>query len=170
MRADRTRRPGEGVFTLVLAAISLFLLWSAYGISGFEALSSPGALPMATAATMVVTALIIAAGTFRRPVTADETVRRNILPAPVIGMVVLVALYAVLLKPLGFLPTSFLFLLIAIRFLSRRSLAASAGLSLVSVALIYIVFRLIFTVLMPEGIVPEREIMAWIGGLFGGSN
>ena len=64
----------------------------------------------------------------------------------------------------------FLFLLIAIRFLSRRSLAASAGLSLVSVALIYIVFRLIFTVLMPEGIVPEREIMAWIGGLFGGSN
>ena len=66
MRADRTRRPGEGVFTLVLAAISLFLLWSAYGISGFEALSSPGALPMATAATMVVTALIIAAGTFPR--------------------------------------------------------------------------------------------------------
>ena len=36
------------------------------------------------------------------------------------------------------------------------------------VALIYLVFRLVFTVLMPAGIVPEAEIIAWAKALFAG--
>jgi hypothetical protein len=32
--------------------------------------------------------------------------------------------------------------------------------------MIYAVFRLIFQVVLPEGIVPEAEIMAWIEQLF----
>jgi hypothetical protein len=31
--------------------------------------------------------------------------------------------------------------------------------------LIYLVFRVIFNVIMPEGIVPEREILAFFGRL-----
>jgi hypothetical protein len=50
------RRPGELGFALALVAASLALLWNAYGIAGFEALSSPGAIPMATSFVMVVTA------------------------------------------------------------------------------------------------------------------
>ena len=42
MRDDHMRRPGEAIFSIILAAFSAFLLWTAYGISGFDALSSPG--------------------------------------------------------------------------------------------------------------------------------
>lgn len=38
---EHQRRPGELVFALVLLVLSGALLWEAYGISGFEALSAP---------------------------------------------------------------------------------------------------------------------------------
>jgi putative tricarboxylic transport membrane protein len=117
---------------------------------------------------MLVTSLIIAAKTLRSRPAPDETITRHILPVPFIVTVILVAAYAVLLKPLGFLPTSFLFIVILIRLLGRMSLVSCAAISAASVLLIYLVFRVIFTVVMPEGIVPEREIMAWIGKLLSG--
>ncbi len=53
------RRPGELVFNIAVMLASFGLLYSAYGISGFEALSAPGAVPMATTAIMAVCAIII---------------------------------------------------------------------------------------------------------------
>jgi hypothetical protein len=168
MREARTRRPGEAVFSLFLAGISAFLLWTAYGIAGFEALSSPGALPMAAAGTMLVTSLVIALQTLRSTPRIGQTFRRDIAPMPIVLTVALVAIYALLLKPLGFLPTSFLFVAILIRLLGRHSPAFCALVSASSVLLIYVVFRVIFNVLMPEGIVPEREILAFVSSIFSG--
>jgi putative tricarboxylic transport membrane protein len=168
MQAPSRRRPGETAFALLLAGFSAFLVYSAYGIAGFEALSSPGALPMAAAGTMLVAAGAIVVQTLRRPASAGETVARDVLPLNIVITMVLVAGYGLLLQPLGFLPTSFLFLVILMRVLGGQSLFLCAGISAVSVLAIYVVFRLIFTVLMPEGIVPEREILAWIGNLFRG--
>lgn len=166
MSPARVRRPGEAAFAVVLATFSGFLLWTAYNISGFEALSSPGALPMASAGTMLVAALVVAAQTLRSKPATGQSLARDIIPMPIILTIVLVAIYALLLKPLGFLPTSFLFVAILIRILSGRSLAFCAAISAVSILLIYLVFRVIFNVIMPEGIVPEREILAFVGRLF----
>lgn len=168
MQKNTPRRPGEAVFTVFLLLASLFLFWSAYGIAGFEALSSPGAIPMAASAAMIITAAIITVQTFRKPGNSGELLHRQILPLSVLVTVALITVYAFLLKPLGFLPTSFLFLIVAIKFLSRRSLAFTLGTATLSVALIYLVFRLIFSVLMPEGIVPEGEIIAWMRNLSAG--
>jgi len=60
------------------------------------------------------------------------------------------------------------FLVVMIRYLARCSLLRAVLLSVMIVALIYLVFRLVFTVLMPAGIVPEAEIIAWVKGLFAG--
>lgn len=168
MTNEPVRRPGEALFALFLVACSLFLLYTAYGIVGFEALSSPGALPMAASATMLVTALIVAAQTFRAAPAEGETARRDIVPMPVLVTMAMVALYAFLLKPLGFLPTSFLFLSVLIGLLGRRSLLFCMGVAALSVMVIYLIFRIVFGVLMPEGIVPEREILAALGRLVGG--
>ena len=168
MTEHSTRRPGEALFALFIAGLSLFLLWSAYGISGFEALSGPGAVPMAAAATMLITAGIVLVQTLRATPAAGESIRSEILPGPVVVTILMVALYAALLQPLGFLPTSLLFLLVLIRILSGRSVIFCAGVSALSVLLIYLVFRIVFGVLMPEGIVPERDILAAIGRLAGG--
>lgn len=168
MQTKQPRRPGELVFNILMLVGSLFLLWSAYGISGFEALSAPGAIPMVATATMVICAALILRETLAKSPTTDETIARDILPMPVIVTILLIIVYALLLKPLGFLPTSFLFLTTMISYLARTSVLRAALLSLVIVAVIYLIFRLIFTVLMPPGIVPEAEAIAWVRALFAG--
>ncbi len=42
MHTKRSRLPGETAFTVILLLVSAFMLWTAYGISGFESLSSAG--------------------------------------------------------------------------------------------------------------------------------
>jgi hypothetical protein len=166
MQTKQPRRPGELVFNTALVLGSLYLLWSAYGISGFEALSAPGAVPMVTTGTMLVCGVLILMETLRKDRITGEKLERDILPLPVIVTIAAIAAYALALKPLGFLPTSFVFLTVMIRYLARCSLLRAVILSLVIVALIYLVFRIVFTVLMPPGIVPEGEIIAWVKALF----
>ena len=162
------RRPGELLFTVFLVLFSGVLLWNAFGISGFEALSGPGAVPMATAAVMLVSALIVLVHTLPLPRTTDETVMRDILPPLAIVIVLLLVAYGLLLRPLGFLPTSALFLIAAIKILSRRGWGFTVAVSLGSLVLIYLVFRIVFSVLMPAGIVPEGEMLQALRDLFGG--
>ena len=160
------RRPGELIFNLFLVLGSLYLLWSAYGISGFESLSAPGAIPMVTTAVMLICTGLIFLETLRKGKTTAETVKRDILPMPVIVTILAITAYALLLRPLGFLPTSFVFLTGLICYLTRYSLLRSVLLSVAIVAVIYLLFRIVFTVLMPPGIVPEAEIIAWVRALF----
>lgn len=169
MQEPRYKRPGEDAFGILVLLISLVLAWQSYEISGFAALSSPGAFPMAASAAMVLGSLIVVIGNIRRnratPKPAGEKARANpagVAPSVIVVFAAFVAGYAALLDTLGFLPASFLFLFAAIQFLHRRSVAFSVGVALLSLALIYALFRLVFTVVLPEGIVPEREILAWI--------
>jgi len=165
---DPSRRlPGERLFSLLLVALSLFLFYEATKISGFEGLSAPGSFPMFATGSMVITAVIVALQTFRLP-ESDEHGWRAILPGFVIFMAVMMIFYALALKPVGFLPTSFVFLLISTKVMMRSSLAKAALISALSLALVYVVFRLIFSVLMPEGIVPEREIIAGMRSILSG--
>lgn len=162
------RRPGELAFAVFLVLASAGLLFSAYDIAGFRALSSPGAIPMATTAAMLVTAALVLWKTARQPRTQDETLRVAVFPGTVLLMAVLLVGYALLLKPLGFIPASLIFLFIAIKLLSGRSLAFSAAVTIGSVIGIWLIFRIVFTVLMPAGIVPEAEIIQIFRNLFNG--
>jgi len=168
---DDARRPGEALFAVLLVVASFALLWNAYGISGFRALSAPGSVPMATAAIMVITSAIVLFRTLRLPKVTSESLSRDILPMTVIVLALMLVAYGVLLRPLGFLPTSALFLIGAVKFLSHRSWLFTLTVSLGSLALIWVVFRIVFTVLMPAGIMPEAEFMQFLRDLFsGGTN
>lgn len=169
MREGHIRRPGEGVFALLVCAFSLFLLWKAIEIDGFSSLSSPGALPIGATAIMVVASAIIAWKTWQSPKSETETVSKNILPFDVWTGILLITGYALLLVPLGFLPTSFLFLAIMIKLLSGRSVVFAIWTAALSLLSIYLVFRIVFQVIMPEGIVPEGQIIAAITKLFSGA-
>ncbi|MGP4689584.1 tripartite tricarboxylate transporter TctB family protein [Agrobacterium pusense] len=163
-----TRRPGEVVFTLILLIGSLFLLWQAYGISGFSGLSSAGAFPMAMSAVMVVSLAIILSNTLRKPAPAAvlERLRAEILPATVVVFCGLILVYSLILDWLGFIPASFLFLLASITFLQGGRFKRAFGLSVLSIICVYVVFRLVFQVVLPEGLIPERAIIAWVQSLF----
>lgn len=167
MNSDNTRKPGEAIFALILAALSLVALWQAYGISKFEALSAPGSFPMAVAAIMAISALVIAVKTLRAPAAGGGFIY-GVVPPFAAMMALMLLIYAVALVPLGFLPTSLAFLTVSIMALHKRGFMRSFAISLISLVVIYIIFRLVFTVLMPEGIVPEREILAFFRNLMTG--
>lgn len=163
------RRPGERAFTIFLLVASLALLWNAYGISGFKKLSSPGTVPMATTAVMVITALMILKSTWKLPQVQGETIRKDIFPPVVIAFVALLAVFAAALKSLGFIIAAALFLIFGIRMLTTRGWGYSIGISLGSLFVIWLVFRIIFRVLMPEGVFPEAEMIQFFRNLFGGA-
>jgi putative tricarboxylic transport membrane protein len=169
----RPKRPGESTFGIIMLLLSLFLAWQSYEIAGFESLSSPGAFPMAASAVMVIAAVIVVIGDLRKPHEIDGPIAdkarsfsSQITPTVVVVFTGCVVGYSALLDALGFLPASFLFLLVAIQFLHNRSFVNSVLVSILSLIAIYVVFRLIFTVVLPEGIVPEREIIAAVKNLF----
>jgi hypothetical protein len=157
----RRKRRGEDVFGLIMVVFSVGLFWQAHAIAGFSALSSPGAFPMAAAAMMVIGSLIVAYGNLKNTAARDDT---PILPATVAIFTGLVIAYALLLSPLGFLPSSFLFLFAGMRLLYPRGGWLRSGvIALGALVAIYVIFRLVFQVILPEGVVPEREILSGFG-------
>lgn len=165
---EHLRRPGELAFGAILLAASLGLLWSAYGISGFEALSAPGSVPMATSFIMVVSAGLIVAQTAKKPLGRSESFAHDILPRIVLIFAGFLVAYGLLLRPFGFLPTSALFLIGSIKLLSHRGWGWSIAISLFSLAIIWLVFRIVFSVLMPPGLVPEAEFIQFFRNLLAG--
>ncbi|KMK65059.1 tripartite tricarboxylate transporter TctB family protein [Puniceibacterium sp. IMCC21224] len=153
------RRPGELGFALFLTAASLFLLYSAYGISEFEALSAPGAVPMATTLVMAISAMVVAYRTARLKKVQSETLSGDILPGKVLLFIGFLIVFGLLLKPLGFVPTAALFLILAIKVLARKGWGYSFATAMSALFIIWIVFRVVFTVLLPAGIVPEAEFI-----------
>jgi putative tricarboxylic transport membrane protein len=153
------RRPGEAIFAALLLAGSLVLLWQAWNIAGPSRLSAARSVPVSATAIMSGAMLIVLIQTLRRPRPVAAYFRLDILPGQVVLIVGMLVGYALLLRPLGFLPTSALFLLVAIKLLSRGSWWRATWISVVSVLAIWVIFRLVFTVLMPQGIVPEGQIV-----------
>jgi len=165
---DERRRPGELAFAAFLTVASLFLLYSAYGISGFEALSGAGSVPMATTLVIAVSALIVTVRTFRQPQTETKTLSRDILPGMVILFIAFPVLFGLLLRPLGFVPNAAVFLIIAIKVLARKGWGYTLAVALGSLVAIWIIFRVVFTVLLPAGILSEAEFIQFFRTLLSG--
>ncbi|NQZ32979.1 MAG: tripartite tricarboxylate transporter TctB family protein [Oceanospirillaceae bacterium] len=168
MSAPLPRKVGELFFGFIVLAFSVFLFWQAYEISGFSELSSPGSVPMAAAALMVLAACINLLKDLARP-TSIDTARsffRVVLPPIVAIMIAIIFLFGIVLETLGFIISAFIFLLVSIQFLHKKGFIRSFLLSLLALSVIYIIFRLVFSVILPEGLIPERDIMAWIGSQF----
>lgn len=164
---DPSRRlPGERLFSVLMVAASLFLFHAATAISGFSGLAEPGSFPIFVTAVMVVTSVIIAARTFRLPPSLAHG-WKAVFPGFVVFITVLMGFYALALAPVGFLPTSLVFLTLAVWGMMRCPPWQALAVSALVLVLVYVVFRLVFAVMMPEGLVPEREILAYLGAIFG---
>ncbi|MGB0662014.1 MAG: tripartite tricarboxylate transporter TctB family protein [Mangrovicoccus sp.] len=165
---ESERRPGELAFAAFLVIASLILLGNAYGIAGFEALSSPGAVPMATTATMVITSAMVLIATFRKAPVTSESLTKDILPPLVIILLLALVAFGILLEPLGFVPTAAIFLTGSMKLLARRSWGYTLLVSLGSLVAIWLIFRIVFTVLLPSGILPEAEMIQAMRDLIAG--
>lgn len=153
MNETRPRLPGERGFTLVLLAFSLLLLVQAFRISGFESVSSPGVFPMIAALVMVVSlaAVLIRERRAAPPSAAGPAafVKRVAPPVLLLTLALIVALMLAL-EPVGFPVAAGGFLFAAILLLQRGRPLRAAFVAAVALAAIYVVFRLVFQVVLPE--------------------
>ena len=158
MHPPRKRLAGELVFMLALLAFSLFMLWTAFGISKFESLTSAGAFPMVATAVMVLCALqmVRRTATLERAASpGDESLAKQFLrqltPLVVVSFTLAIAAYMLLLAPLGFLVASYLFLVVSMGLLGSRRWGLNLLVSALALAAIYVIFQTIFSVVLPAG-------------------
>ncbi|MFT4676965.1 MAG: putative tricarboxylic transport membrane protein [Patiriisocius sp.] len=157
------RRPGEGVFACLLLIFSLFVVHQAYNISGFTSISSPGALPLLAAAFLLVSSIFISITAFKLAAAPSKAAApgeevasaRGFFPemAPplllVFGVVTLG--YISIIDVFGFVLSSASFLFLSTLYLHRKGVIVSLLISVNTLAVIYIVFRVVFKVILPEG-------------------
>lgn len=182
MKAERTRRPGETVFGWLMLALSAWLFFEAWRISGFESLSSPGAFPMATSFVMVIASVLTIVRNRKERVPGAAPLgfkarwsrfTGQVAPPIVLVYVAIIVGFAVLLEPLGFVLAAGAFLFVSMLFLAGGGPLRAAAISIFSLVAVYAIFRLLFQVVLPEGILPEREWMAalerWFETFWGAS-
>ena len=157
MHSSHPRLPGELSFMVLIVAFSTFMLWASYNISKFESISSAGAFPMVCAAAMLVTGLMSLLQTARAKFSleGDETLMqqfvRKLAPPQLVLFAVLISLYMFLLERLGFLLSSYLFLVSAMQLLGSRRVVLNLLISAGMLIAIYIVFQTAFSVVLPSG-------------------
>jgi putative tricarboxylic transport membrane protein len=168
MSSSRPRLPGELTFMVLLVLGSAFLLWVAYGISGFASISSPGAFPMVCALAMVVSGLISLRQAARSPSdahSADPVARRfvqRITPPRLVLFTLLIVVYMFGMEVLGFLVASYLFLAASMFLLGSRRVLLNLLLSALVLAAIFIVFRTAFSVVLPAGSLVGPHLPEWL--------
>ena len=153
----RSAKPGERLFAAVLIVFSAAALWQAYEIAGFSKLSSPGVFPMLAALIMLVSAFVVWLD--QRPASNESTSTSapdaepdfTLVPPRVLVVSLLLVAYVLAMPTLGFLIDSGLFLFTCIGYLWNRPLWMSLLVSAVSLLAIYLVFRLLFQVILPQG-------------------
>lgn len=115
------------IFTLLLAVFGGFMLWQAYAISSFKSIDSAAAFPMAAAAVLLLYAPIVTLQTVNLPRTglaADESLVRQFVrrltPRVLVAFTIAIALYMLALEPIGFVLSSYAFLVASMAILGAR--------------------------------------------------
>lgn len=158
MPPTRVRLPGELVYSCLMVMLSAFLLWTAFGISGFKSSTSAGSFPMAAAATMLVCSLIFATHTARARLAEGEAgeslarqFARRIAPPVLLWLTAAIVVYMLTLERVGFVVGSYVFLAVGMRILGGRRWALNLLVSAVVLGAIYVVFDTAFSVVLPTG-------------------
>jgi putative tricarboxylic transport membrane protein len=164
MHTKRRRLSGEIVFTVLLALLSAFMLWTAYGISGFSSLTSAGAFPMVATGVMVLTGIANIVHTLREEPSARQPGEsaprqfvRELTPPMLVGFAIAITAYMLLLERLGFVVASYLFLVVSMWLLGSRRIVLNLVVAALSLGAIFVVFHTVFSVVLPKG--------SWIGGV-----
>ena len=154
------RRPGELIFSVVLLVFAVTAFNQSYAISGFSGKATPGVFPMLASATMIIAAIVILIDVVRKaPVQPNVAARfiAEVTPLTHIIVIGLVVLYVVAMPYIGFILSSGLFLMAAFQYLWKKNLFITLGLTIATLVAVYVIFRELFQVVLPQGL--------WLKGL-----
>lgn len=157
MSETPTRRPTEPAFAIVLLIFSVAAVWQAHGIAGEFSFTGPGAFPLMAASAMTMASVVIVIRAFLINPPTVHFIRglkhffNDILPLRHVIMIILIALYLFSMTRLGFMLSSAWFLAITFTYLWRKNVFVTLGVTAISLFVIYVVFRTVFQVVLPQG-------------------
>ncbi|MFV0575051.1 MAG: tripartite tricarboxylate transporter TctB family protein [Vibrio sp.] len=162
------RKPGEVIFNGFMLILSIVLLWQAFDISGFDKFSSPGTFPMSAAFIMFIFSSITLIKSIKknRIDQAGILFFNQILPLKIAVMIGMIIVFSLTIESIGFLVTSFILLTASFYIYYKKNVLLAAVISVLSLLVVYGIFRLVFLVILPEGVIPEAEILAFFSDLF----
>ena len=150
---------GERIFLWLMVVFSLFWLWQSMLVLLKDVgIATGGAFPVACSSIMLIMSLLSLWEIRKKENGCDKElplftkIKETIgwlVPARVAIMMVLVLAYALLLKPIGFILSTFLFLSAGMISLHTKKPWKSILVSACMVAAIYVIFQLIFKVRLP---------------------
>ncbi len=143
--AEPTPRPGERVLPVLLGLAAAVVVAEGYRLDGLASPSASGAFPLLAGAVMAGSAAAIALAPHR---AADAA---PMLPARAAAVMALLVGFAALTPLVGFHLAAFAFLAITIRLLRGHGAPRAVLIAALAVGAVHLVFRLAFTVLLPEG-------------------
>lgn len=148
------RRPGELVFALLIVVFSVGALWQSYSISGFSGKTTPGVFPMIASGVMVISGVVVLMSATQLPAPPEGApgFLAEILTLRHMVVIGLVLAYVLLMPLIGFVASSAVFLFCSFQFLWRKNPLLMLALTGVTLAIIYVVFREVFQVVLPQGI------------------
>jgi hypothetical protein len=141
------RPPGEAAFCWAMVLLGAFVTWQGSGIGHFDSPSAAGVFPVAAGGAMTLAALVAAVSATRRAAPGLGPV----LPRDVAAIGVLVLGYMAGLESLGFVAASLAFLFLAILWLQRGRVLRAGLVAALAVAVVWVVFRMVFRVVLPQG-------------------
>ena len=148
------RRPGELVFALLIVVFSVAALWQSYNISGFSGKTTPGVFPMIASGVMVISGVVVLMSATQLPAPPEGApgFLAKILTLRHMVVIGLVLAYVLLMPLIGFVASSAVFLFCSFQFLWRKNPLLMLALTGVTLVIIYVVFREVFQVVLPQGI------------------
>ena len=150
-KSDRPRKPGELTFALLLFLVSLTISYFAFNISGLSSMSSTGSIPMLAALFLLFSSLTTLIKTSLMPRSENPLAFTDLItPKLLIFFVSITLAYILIINQLGFLVSSILFLFFSILALYRQGPLLAILISVNALAVIYVIFRVIFKVILPE--------------------
>lgn len=147
------RRPGELVFALLIVVFSAATSWLSYGISGFTGKTTAGVFPMIASGVMMVSSVVILVSATRLPATPKSSngfLAEVLTPRHMI-MIGFIIAYVLLMPLIGFVASSAVFLFCSFQFLWRKNPLLILVLTGATLAIIYVIFRKVFQVVLPQG-------------------
>ncbi|MEO3999360.1 tripartite tricarboxylate transporter TctB family protein [Mesorhizobium sp. CAU 1732] len=152
-----TQKPvtGQIVFQGLLLVASCVLFWEAYGIEGFSSMSGAGVFPMIAAGVMIVTTLVMLANSIRMRVRTDDVTAplserlAAIVTLPMVGYMLICAVYVATLDYAGFWVASAIFLFVSFMMLDHKGVVRSALVTAAALAFVFAIFSFVFSVYLP---------------------
>ena len=147
---------GERAFCLLIVALSLGILYVAYGISGFSSVNSPGAFPIGVGIVCLISAIKVCFETFgaEKPQTnglgdAFKQFVGQHFPTRTVVFSLLTMAYLFAMQWVSFYIATFVFLVSAIVYLRRARVFGAMAVAALLLLIIYLLFTLAFSVYLP---------------------